>query len=146
MPKALASLPSARARSVSLATPLIESRRLSRSWSSFSRCFCKNGLSFARAPFKRCDGLAALAAAALAAEARAAAARAAATFAAAAALAAPGFFLPSSFALRSLFTGFAGLAAFADPLFDLSLIFGLLRACGAAFARAATLAGLDFGI
>src|SRR5438876_1132042 len=45
MPKALDSLPSARVRSVSFATPLIESSRLSRSCSRRSLCFSRKGVS-----------------------------------------------------------------------------------------------------
>src|SRR5690349_7541337 len=44
MPKALASLPSARVRRLSLATPIIESSMESRSWSNFSCCFLRNGV------------------------------------------------------------------------------------------------------
>ena len=43
MPKALASLPSARARRVSRATPLMESSIPSRNWSSFSFCRLRKG-------------------------------------------------------------------------------------------------------
>src|SRR5207249_7075085 len=46
MPKAEASLPSARERRVPWATPAIESTMASRSWRSFSFCLRINGSSF----------------------------------------------------------------------------------------------------
>src|SRR5260221_10819373 len=46
MPNAEASLPSARARNVSRETPIMESRSVSRSCSSFSFCLRRNGDSF----------------------------------------------------------------------------------------------------
>src|SRR6266702_10399 len=54
MPKALASLPSARVRRLSLATPIMESSMESRSWSRRSFCFCRKGVIvtfFAGFPF-----------------------------------------------------------------------------------------------